>query len=227
LDISAFLKMLEAVIFDVDGVLVDSYDAHLQSWLRTAREHNVPFTEPDFARTFGRTSKAIIQEYWPRGGEMGDHDIRAIDDRKESLYREIVAASFPVMPGAVELIDALRGAGIRIAAGSSGPPENIELCLSRLGRREAFAAVVTGFDVTRGKPDPQVFLLAAARLGVPPHRAIVVEDAPAGVEAAHRAGMKCIGLVSTGRSRADLHAADLIVASVTTLTAEHVRELNA
>jgi beta-phosphoglucomutase len=134
-----------AVIFDVDGVLVDSFDAHLRSW----------------------------------------------------------QANFPAMDGAVELIDALHSAGFSLAMGSSGPPENMQLALDRLARRDAFAAVVSGRDVRQGKPDPEVFLVAAQRLGVPPSRCVVVEDAPAGVQAAKAAGIPCVALLSRGRKRED------------------------
>ena len=102
--------------------------------------------------------------------------------------------------------------------GSSGPPENISLCLEKLGRREKFTAVVTGKDVSRGKPDPQVFQLAASRLGVEPNRCIVVEDATHGIEAANRAGMKSVALTGT-TTRDSLAAAHLIVDSLRELVA--------
>ena len=100
------------------------------------------------------------------------------------------------------MLDSLHAAGFGLAVGSSGPPENVELILDRLGKRERFGAVVHGMDVTRGKPDPQVFLLAAERLGVRPDCCIVVEDAPAGLEAARRAGMKSIGVLTTHQTLA-------------------------
>jgi beta-phosphoglucomutase len=211
-----------AVIFDVDGVLVDSYRGHLESWLRVAREHGLEITEADFARTFGRTSREIIAEFW--GADLGDADRRRIDDRKESLYREIVRASFPAMDGAAELVRALHAAGFRLAVGSSAPPENIELSLERLGVRDLFEAVVTGRDVTRGKPDPQVFQIAAERLAVLPRCCIVIEDAPAGVAAAKAAGMACIALAGTATPD-KLAAADRVVQSLRDLDAAGVARL--
>src|SRR4249919_3214852 len=130
--------MERAVIFDVDGVLVDSYAAHFRSWRDVLLENGRDLTEEDFARTFGRTSREIIAKFW--GDGLDDALVRAIDDRKEALYREIVGRSFPAMDGATALIDALRAAGFRLAVGSSAPPENVELSLERLGRREAFDA---------------------------------------------------------------------------------------
>lgn len=196
--------MRRAVIFDVDGVLVDSYDAHFRSWRDVLRENDLDMSESEFAETFGRTSREIIRRFW--GDAVDDATARAIDDRKEALYRDLVHAAFPAMDGAVELIDALRAAGFALAVGSSAPPENVQLTLDLLGRREAFAVTVTGRDVTRGKPDPQVFQLAAERLGIAPARCAVIEDAPAGIRAANAARTMSVALVGTA-SRAALRAA--------------------
>lgn len=190
-----------AVVFDVDGVLVDSYDAHLESWRRLAAETGVEFTEEDFAATFGRTSREIIRLHWD--GSLDDDEVRRLDDRKEALYREIVRSDFPVMPGAVALIDDLIAAGCALGVGSSGPRENVILALARLGRAGAFGAVITGEDVNRGKPDPEVYARACESLRIPPRRCVVVEDAPAGVESARRAGARAVALLSRGRAAAD------------------------
>lgn len=218
-----------AVIFDVDGVLVDSYDAHFQSWLALAKETGASFGEREFAATFGRTSREIIREFWrtqPRSG-WTDAEIRMLDDRKEALYRAIIERDFPAMDGAVELIDALKRDGLLLAVGSSGPPENVALTLKKLGRADAFDAQVTGLDVTRGKPDPQVFQVAADRLGVPPQRCLVIEDAPAGIEAAKAARMAAVALLSTGRRRGDFDAVgpDLVVALLRELSPRALRNL--
>jgi beta-phosphoglucomutase len=212
------------VIFDVDGVLVDSYAAHFESWQQLGRELGVTMSEEQFVATFGRKSHEIIVEFWPHLA-ASDQQVRRIDDRKEELFREIIAADFPAMDGAVELIDALAAAGFALAVGSSGPPENVGLVLDRLGRRNRFAAVVTGRDVTRGKPNPQVFAIAAERLGLPPARCVVVEDAPAGVAAAKAAGAQCLGLASTGHDPAALAAADRVVRSLRDVNVEDVHRV--
>lgn len=216
--------MRRAVIFDVDGVLVDSYQPHFESWRRVMHENGLELSEEDFARTFGRTSREIIAKFW--GDELDEERIREIDERKEALYRTIVEQSFPAMDGAVELIDALDVAGLLLAAGSSGPPPNVELTLDRLGRRDRFRAIVTGRDVTRGKPDPQVFQLAAERLGVEPGTCVVVEDAVAGIEAARGAGMAVVALAGT-TTAGDLEraGATLVVRSLRELSAERIRAL--
>jgi beta-phosphoglucomutase len=214
----------EAVIFDMDGVLVDTYHAHFRSWLAMAEAEGLSFTEAQFAPTFGRTSREIIAAFWG-DGRYDDAAIAALDAQKEAAFRDLVAADFPAMPGARELLRSLRAAGFALAVGSSGPPENVELALDRLGCGELFGAVVTGRDVVRGKPDPQVFLLAAERLGVAPSRCAVVEDAPPGIAAARAAGMCSIGLASTGRTRDELAAARLVVGALAELNPARVRAL--
>lgn len=194
-----------AVIFDVDGVLVDSYGAHFASWCALAESCGMEFPESLFAATFGRTSDDIIRRVW--GADVPDTRVHELDDRKEALYRELIEDRFPEMPGAAALIRGLAADGWRIALGSSGPPENVELAVRKLGIGGRLGAIVTGRDVHKGKPDPEVFLIAAERLGAPPERCLVVEDAPAGVEAARRAGMLAIGFASRGRTAEELSAA--------------------
>jgi len=213
-----------AAIFDMDGVLVDTYHAHFKSWLAMAEPQGLSFTEAEFAPTFGRTSREIIAYFWG-DGRFTDEEMAALDDKKEAAFRKIIEADFPAMPGVRTLLRDLHDAGFRLAVGSSGPPENIDLVMDRIGARSLFDAVVTGMDVTRGKPDPQVFLIAAERLGVAPQRCAVVEDAPTGVEAANAAGMVSIGLTSTGRTDESLSAATLVVDSLDKLSPKLFRDL--
>ena len=211
-----------AVIFDVDGVLIDSYAPHFQSWQRMFGEIGGEFTDEEFRRTFGRTNRDIFAELYP--GQMDEEQSRRLGDRKEELYREIIRETFVPLPGVVALIDALDVAGFKLAVGSSGPPPNVALTLEKLGRADRFSAAVTGADVTRGKPDPQVFLIAADRLGVPPHRCAVIEDAPPGVEAANRAGMTSIAVLGTA-TRENLAHAKLVVDSLKELTPQRIANL--
>jgi len=190
-----------AVIFDVDGVLVDSYQAHLESWQALAAQSGIEFSEADFADSFGRTSRDIIRTYWNR--HLSDVDILALDQQKEAIYRRIVQRHFPAMDGATDLIQSLAAAGFRLALGSSGPPENVNLALERLGAKKLVNVVVTGNDVKHGKPDPEIFLIAARKLDVSPQQCVVIEDAPAGVAAAHAADMAVLILLSRGRVAAD------------------------
>ena len=213
-----------AVIFDMDGVLVDSYHAHFESWERGATEIGREMSISQFNRTFGRTSREIIAEHWGLSA-LTEAEIQKFDERKESLYREIVAQAFPAMDGATELIRELHAAGFQLAIGSSGPPENVEMVLENLGVKSLIQAVVTGRDVTHGKPDPQVFLIAAAKLRTIPGRCAVIEDAPVGIAAANSAGMTSIALLSTGHTADSVAAAKLTVTSLRELSAKQIAAL--
>jgi len=179
------------VIFDMDGVLVDSYAAHMRSWQLLGNELGRPISEAEFARTFGQTSRDIIRTLF--GPDRSDREVRALDERKESLYRELIRNNVPIMPGAAEVLNRVRDAGGLLAVGSSGPRENVRLITEALAPIR-FDAVVSGADVARGKPDPDVFLLAAERMDLTPAACLVIEDARVGVEAARRAGMTVAGL---------------------------------
>ena len=212
------------VIFDMDGVLIDTYRAHYKSWQMTTAEVGVTMTESQFAETFGRTSREIIASLWGPG-RFNPEQIAALDRRKEEAFRQIIAADFPLMPGAIELLESLHNEGFHLAIGSSAPPENVELVLDRLGKRSLFSAVVTGADVRRGKPDPQVFLTASAQLRTPAERCAVVEDAALGIEAARAAGAAAIGVASTGHTRQSLAAAGLVVDTLAELTPKIIGDL--
>ena len=212
------------VIFDVDGVLVDSYDAHYESWLMLGRQRGFTMSQQQFVGTFGRTSREVIRECWPDQA-TSDDAVRELDEQKEALYRDLLTQNFPAMDGARELIDALAGAGFALAVGSSAPPANVELTLEQLGRRKKLQAMITGADVKFGKPNPQVFQIGAERLGLPPSHCLVVEDAPAGVEAAHAGGFVCIGLLSKGRTEDQLREADHVVRSLRNVTPELIARM--
>ncbi len=213
-----------AAIFDMDGVLIDSYWAHFQSWQSIAEDTGRAMTQEAFARTFGRTSREVIPTIWPEK-QFSSDEIAALDAKKEKAFRRILEKEFPAMPGARELVNSLDLAGFAVAVGSSGPPENVEMAIDRLGIRHTVHAVVTGADVHRGKPDPQVFELAAARLDHQPQRCVVFEDAPDGVQAGHAAGMVVVALVSTGRDKQSLSHANLVVESLEELSPQTLRDL--
>lgn len=210
------------VIFDMDGVIVDSGEAHFQSWQRLAEENGLTITQEEFAETFGRPSREIIRMRW--GEDLPDDEVERLDRRKEEIYRDIIRGDVPVMAGAVELIRELHAAGWVLGIGSSGPPENVALVVDELGLGDMLAATTDASDVTRGKPDPQVFLIAADRMGVDPVRCIVIEDAHHGVEAAHRAGMQAVALTST-HDVDTLAEADVIVDHLSELGRDRLADL--
>jgi beta-phosphoglucomutase len=204
------------VIFDMDGVLVDSYRAHFESWKRTLESHGLSMREAQFARTFGQTNAQIFAVLYP---EVTAERVPELADEKEAAYRDLIVANFPEMDGAAQLIAVLHQAGARLAIGSSGPPENVRAVLKVLPGGQHFAASTSSADVRHSKPAPDVFLRAAEKLGLPPGRCVVVEDAPAGVEAGKAAGCAVVGITGTV-SRERLAAADLIVDSLRELSPE-------
>lgn len=206
------------VIFDMDGVLVDSSQAHFQAWQRLGEKEGRPFTPAMFLRTFGMHNQQIMPLWLEH--EVPQSEIHRLADWKEATYRQLVPTLMRPMPGVVALIRALRAEGVPLAVGSSGPLPNIRLILESLQIQDCFAALSTGEDVTHGKPDPEVFMVAARRLALPAQRCVVVEDAPQGVEAARRAGMAVLAITSSHRAQdltadrvvesfAGLHPADL------------------
>ena len=201
---------IEAVIFDMDGVLVDSYQPHLDSWRVLAEENGLSITTAQFDATFGRTSRDIIAQLF---GVTDAEEVAKLDDRKEALYRDMVRGKVPEMAGATALVRALHERGLKLAIGSSGPRENILLVREELKLSEFMPTYVCGADVKRGKPAPDVFLLAAEQLGVASKNCAVVEDAPAGIAAANTAGMLSIALTST-HDAAAFTDADAVVDSL-------------
>ena len=194
----------EAVIFDMDGVLVDTAEAHCASWQRLAADFGIEISRQEFLKTFGRPSSEIIRLRFP--DDLTDEDTRRLAERKEAHYRELAAGRVKLIPHALDLLERLAEAGVRMAIGSSAPPENVEQVLDLFSLGRFFRTTVNGGDVSRGKPNPEVFLLAAERLGTNAVRCVVIEDAPAGIEAARAAGMTAIALTTSHSADAFPHA---------------------
>lgn len=214
----------KAVIFDMDGVLIDSAMVHFESWRILGDELGVVFTEEQFVKGFGRTSREVLVDDWPEEN-LTESEIRERDEKKELYFRQLLESQFPSMEGASELFENLSQAGFHIGIGSSGPSENVLLTIEKMSLESYLSAYVTGSDVTLGKPDPEIFHTVAARMEVPVNRCVVIEDSVAGIRAAHAAGMKCIGLVSTGHTHEELKEADLLIDSLVDLSVEQIEQL--
>jgi beta-phosphoglucomutase len=215
-----------AVIWDVDGTLVDTAELHFRAWERLMGELGRPFSRADFAATFGLRNPEIL----PRllGPHLTEQEVAELGGRKEDYYRAAARRGVDLLPGAGALLRDLHADGFQQAIGSSAPRENLELILDLTDTRRFFAAVVAMEDTQRGKPDPQVFQVAAARLGVEPARCLVMEDAPAGVQAAKAGGMRCVGVTFAGHhpaGRLTEAGADRVVRSLEEVSARTVRRL--
>ncbi len=183
------------VIFDMDGVMVLTEEAHWRSWLEVAASRGIELTRETFHATFGQVNADCIPAMF--GSDISPEEIARIGDAKERAFRAFVGLDVPLAPGLVELLGDLQRAGARLAVGSSAPPENIDLVLDGGGIRAHFDVVVDGTMVDRGKPAPDVFLRAAELLELPPSRCVVLEDAPNGILAARAAGARSIGVATT------------------------------
>jgi beta-phosphoglucomutase len=200
-----------AVLWDLDGTLVDSAEQHWESWREVLAAGGVSVTHEQFRAAFGRRNDEYLPDWLGPGATR--EDVRRIGEAKEARFRELVEATrLTPLPGGAEWVRRLAQDGWRQAVASSAPRLNVEVVVRALGLLDYFGALLAAEDVTHGKPAPDVFLAAAGRLGVPPARCVVVEDAAAGIEAARRAGMRSVGIGAPGFAPADvvLRSLDLL-----------------
>jgi beta-phosphoglucomutase family hydrolase len=213
-----------AAIFDWDGVIIDSHDQHAESWTMLAEEQGSALPEDFFKKSFGMRNQSIFPMFFSAWVDAGDHArIAQLADRKEELYRELVRRDgIAPLPGVVALLESLAAAGIPCSVGSSTPRANIDAIMEVIGLGDKFQAITAAEDVTEGKPDPQVFLKAAAKVGASPAESVVFEDAHVGIAAGLAAGMKVIAVATThpigSLGKAHLAVASLEEVSAATLT---------
>lgn len=184
-----------ALLFDMDGTLIDSMPLHHVAWQRWFQRHALPFDETGFFEaTAGRSNDEILRDLFPA---LGAAERTALADEKEALYREEASRSLQLIAGAEAFVTLARAAGLKLAVCTAAPPANMRLAFERFGLDVWVDAVTSPADGLRGKPHPDIFAEAARRLGVPPAGCLVFEDAPLGVEAARRAGMDAVALTTT------------------------------
>ncbi|MDF1860133.1 MAG: HAD family phosphatase [Verrucomicrobiales bacterium] len=219
------------VVFDLDGVLIDSHDQHEQSWFQLADQLGKSLTKEQFKRSFGMRNEMCIPDVFGWATRNDPETIRELGERKEEFYRKLLAeGQLEPLPGVLALVEGLKEAGIPISLGSSTSRKNIEVCFATTGLDSFFGENYTGAeDVTRGKPAPDVFLEAARKIDRSPENCLVIEDAHVGIEAALAAGMKALAvttthplesLVGTGASRIVDSLEEVNSDSIATLLAE-------
>jgi beta-phosphoglucomutase len=200
-------------IFDHDGVLVDSLEAHQSAWIELGRRTGLDLTPEFIHATFGMTNPSIFRRLC--GDGITEEEIQRYSSLKEECYRDVARGHIELMDGVRVVLDALTARGVKLAIGSSGARANLELTVEECGLDGRFAAIASLEDITRGKPDPQVFLVAATKSVVDPIRSVVFEDAPVGIQAAKAAGMYAVGVTTTHPSAALEEAgADEVVANL-------------
>lgn len=217
------MTSIKACLFDLDGVLVDTAKYHYLAWKRLAKDLGFTFTEQDNEKLKGVSRMASLDILLGLGGlEFGDAKKQDLAERKNGWYVEAISKMdhSEILPGALEFLKACRDNGIKTALGSAS--KNAMTILDNTGLTPYFDAIIDGTHTSNAKPDPEVFLLGAAALSVPPGQCVVFEDAEAGVEAAHRAGMRCVGVGSP----ATLGQAEAVVPSLQEMTVERLKELS-
>ena len=204
-----------AVLWDMDGTLIDSAEFHWISWRETLADHGISITREQFLSSFGQRNDSIIPQWL--GTAATPERVEKIGNAKEELYRYLIGRDgISPLPGVADWLRRLRQQGWLQAVASAAPRANIDAVLEALSATDIFQAIVSAEDVHRGKPDPEVYLVAASRVGVPPERCIVVEDAVACIEGARRAGMRSIGVSRDGHRL----AADVMVRSLDLLDSD-------
>ncbi|MDE6624288.1 MAG: HAD family phosphatase [Alistipes sp.] len=205
--------MIKAAIFDMDGTLVDNTSAHIRAFELFCARYGVEGWQEKLKTVFGMGNDDIMRLIMPEE-VVREKGVAALAEEKEAIYRELYAPEIVPVPGLVELLERLREAGIRCGVGSSGCRKNVDFVLEKCRIGDFFSATVCGDMVTRCKPDPEIYLTAAAALGAEPAECLVFEDAKAGIEAASRAGAGRIVAIATTLDRATLEtetAADVVV----------------
>jgi beta-phosphoglucomutase len=211
----------QGVLWDMDGVLVDTGEFHYQSWKEVLEQHDLPFSREFFRQTFGMNNAGILAKLL--GEDLTGELLTEISDQKEERFRELIRGRVQALPGVILWLEHLQEAGWEQGIASSAPPANIDALMDELGLRDYFDVIGSGADLP-GKPDPALFLEVARQLDVRPAHCVVVEDSVAGVQAAKRAGMNCIAVTTTNPAGA-LEAADLIVESLDDLLADAFQSL--
>jgi beta-phosphoglucomutase len=210
------MKSIRAVIFDLDGVIVSTDEYHFQAWKQLANSLGIPFGRESNDRIRGVSRMESLEIVLEKSGKRYSlEEKREMAERKNTYYRELLKRVSPseILPGVIEMIKALKDRGVKIAIGSSS--KNARAILRAVGLEDEFDVITDGNHVTRSKPDPEVFTIAAMRLGFSPEECLVVEDAEAGVEAGLAAGMSVLAVgAATGHPRATRLAENLSCVTV-------------
>ncbi len=213
---------VKAVIWDMDGTIADTAQYHHKGWQIVFRKRGTNYTEEDFRRNTGKRSDTIVREVL--GEKIPQNEITEIIQEKDETFRQLMGQNIKLFPGVLRLITSLKEHGFKIAIASSAPMENIQLITQSLKIDNCFDAIISGWEVTKGKPHPQTFLLAAEKLGVEAEDCIVIEDAISGVAAGKRANMRCIAVTNT-TSREELREADLVIDTLEEITVDDLNRL--
>lgn len=206
-----FRESKKAIIWDMDGVIADSVSSHFAAWQETFTKRGVKFAEEDFSKFFGVRNDFIISSVL--GEKLSTEAIEIMALEKETSFRQKAKGNVKPFPGVIKLLEVIKKGNFKLALVSSAPRENIDMLIGELNLEGFFDCVVSGEEAAESKPNPQIYLLAAEKLGVELKNCIVIEDSPFGIKAARDAGMRCLAVTNV-YSRQELSVADRVVDSL-------------
>lgn len=218
--------MIKAVIYDVDGTMVDSEPLHVQAWDDALRQyaHKLPDLSEEFRSTMAGKKPIVIA-----GGMVDELGLRITPETllqtKASIFMRLAGTGLKGMPGVVGSIKHFKAAGFRLAIGTSLHTEYIRLVLERLGVQTAFDIIVTGDDIKNGKPHPETYLTVVQKLELEPRECVVLEDAKSGIESAKAAGCYCVAIENPNALPQNTSSADVVVGTLDEVTGKLLREL--
>ncbi|MEY2793295.1 MAG: hypothetical protein RJA76_1287 [Bacteroidota bacterium] len=193
---------VEAILFDMDGVVVDNLPYHVDAWLLFCEKKQIPLTREIFYKELnGMNSKDTFEWFYKRS--MTKDEIQVLEEQKELIYREFYAPFRKPAPGLEDFLHEIRKKGIKTALATSAGPGNIDFTIDGIGLRDQFDVIVGGAEVSKGKPDPEIYMLAATKLGVNPTKCWVIEDSLQGIKSGLGAGCKVVG-ITTSHTREEL-----------------------
>lgn len=201
--------MIKGIIFDMDGVVVDNHQYHFKAWMAFSEKYKFPLNAQIYRDKFnGKTNADLFKMIF---GDIADEVARKYADEKEGMYKKLYAAEMRAHTGLLDFLDYLKKHRIKIALGTSAPTENVDFTLDGLKLRHYFEVIVDGPQVSKGKPDPQVYQLCAFKLGLDPKDCVVFEDSLAGLESGERAGCKIVGVATSHEAYELKPKTDLII----------------
>ena len=210
-------------LFDMDGVIVDNHTYHFKAWQAFAKKYELGITEKFYKENMnGRTMKSCLELVF--GREMDQNEVHKFDEEKETLYREIYKPELKPHTGLIELLNEAKSKNVSLAVATSAPPVNVDFTLDGLGIRHYFTSIVDATQVSRGKPNPEVYLKSSANLGLTPSKCVVFEDALRGMESGRNAGCKVVGVATTHKPE-EIIGTDLVINSFKDVTVDGLIKL--
>ncbi|MCD6600028.1 MAG: HAD-IA family hydrolase [Dehalococcoidia bacterium] len=201
----------KAVIWDMNGVIADTNKFHIAAWQETFAKRKLKPAKEELTRLFGARNDIVARKFLGEG--LSEEDIKAIGQEKEANFQEKIKGNIKTLPGVIELLDTLKKGKFKLALASSAPRKTIDLVNTELNTGQYFDYIISGQEAVKNKPAPQVYLLAAEKLGARPEDCIVIEDSPFGIEAAKAAGMRCLAITNSYPEES-LRKADRVASSL-------------